>query len=710
MSAADLNGQIEISADTFMGRMVRDFDWSATSIGPLPQWPDSLKEAINWMLSSPRPLLFWWGDELIQFCNDACLATLGERLPLTLGQRAVDCWKNVWHTLGPRIAIALSARQKAGPGAGSFPFLQALGRGGRSYSYSPGRLADLGGAIGVFADVGDAAAEWIAAVALMEGAPQQAVPSQRPSKAVKQGARKIRGASERAFSHSLDNDKISRIYQHWIERLHPDDRETAWRELWLAIDGTGDLYEALYRELSPANGEIRWIEVKATIVRDDRRRAIRLVGVQTDITEHIHLTQSEPSLVPAAGVPTNISNDGKDGRRDSRKPRARDRIWTISHDMLATATRAGSWQSFNPAWTSTVGWSEEQLRAPGVEALVHPDDRLAFRQAFALLEHGQAAVQVEVRFRRQDRAYCWLNWTMQRDDDLIYAAARDVSDEKAYMDRIVAIDRALRRSLKMEALGQLTGGIAHDFNNIFTSIVSALDLLQVKIDRGQIESAKRYIDAAMDSTKRAADLAHRLQQFSRRQPESQHAVDVRQLVLSRKNLLRRTFGSRLSFRIANAHDGWLTRCDPAALEGALLRIVLSARDAVADDGALTISVRNRVVKYVPGRQSLLPPGEYISLGICDTGEVAMDAVRQQVIGPMHRPGAADQISENDLSMIAGFVRQSSGYAVIRRRPGVGTTVELNLPRCRDDANETVLDIEAHDVQREGNAHEANTSR
>ena len=79
---------------------------------------------------------------------------------------------------------------------------------------------------------------------------------------------------------------------------------------------------------------------------------------------------------------------------------------------------------------------------------------------------------------------------------------------------------------KMEAVGQLTGGIAHDFNNMLAVIMSAMNLIQRKLARGETDVGK-FVEAATDAATRAANLTARLLAFSRQQPLAPQ-VDRRQ--------------------------------------------------------------------------------------------------------------------------------------------------------------------------------------
>ncbi len=88
----------------------------------------------------------------------------------------------------------------------------------------------------------------------------------------------------------------------------------------------------------------------------------------------------------------------------------------------------------------------------------------------------------------------------------------------------------------MEAIGQLSGGIAHDFNNMLGVISGSLELIKRRIDKGDY-GIDRYMDAAMQGTKRAAALTHRLLAFARQQPLAPEPVDANKMIGTMSELL-----------------------------------------------------------------------------------------------------------------------------------------------------------------------------
>ena len=86
-----------------MGELTRNFDWSQTSLGMPDQWPYSLRITVSNLLRSKFPMFLWWGEEMIQFYNDAYRPSLGNsgKHPFALGQKAKDCWLEIWDIVSP---------------------------------------------------------------------------------------------------------------------------------------------------------------------------------------------------------------------------------------------------------------------------------------------------------------------------------------------------------------------------------------------------------------------------------------------------------------------------------------------------------------------------------------------------------------------------------------------------------------------------------
>ncbi len=91
-----------------MADRIRSFDWGQTSIGPVDRWPEILLNTVNILLNSHHPMFLWWGDDLVQFYNDAYRPSLGKgKHPAALGQKGEDCWPEIWSIIYPQIEAVM---------------------------------------------------------------------------------------------------------------------------------------------------------------------------------------------------------------------------------------------------------------------------------------------------------------------------------------------------------------------------------------------------------------------------------------------------------------------------------------------------------------------------------------------------------------------------------------------------------------------------
>jgi PAS domain S-box-containing protein len=458
--------------------------------------------------------------------------------------------------------------------------------------------------------------------------------------------------------------------QEWGKIVHPEDVPGAVAAWTHAIE-TGDAYETEFR-LRRADGAFRWFLTRAVPARDENGNIVRWIGTNTDVHDQKMIAAE------LAALNTTLAD------RVREKTRERDRIWNVSQDLLLVAGIDGTWRTINPAWTATLGWSEQELLHKTSHWLEHPDDRERADAEIGRLAHGIPTIRFENRFRHRDGSYRWLSWTAVPDDDLIYAVARDVTAEKAALERLKSTEDALRQSQKMEAVGQLTGGIAHDFNNLLTGIIGSLELMKIRLAKGRIDNVERYISAAMTSANRAAALTHRLLAFARRQPLSPRSVNADQLVASLEDLLRRTIGETIDLKIETSTNLWSTLCDPNQLESALLNLAINARDAMPEGGRLTIKTSNARLDGVLLANPALSPGDYICIDVADTGIGMTAEVVARAFDPFFTTKPIGQGTGLGLSMIYGFARQSNGHVIIDSTLKAGTSVRIYLPRHDGD--------------------------
>lgn len=238
----------------------------------------------------------------------------------------------------------------------------------------------------------------------------------------------------------------------------------------------------------------------------------------------------------------------------------------------------------------------------------------------------------------------------------------------------------IRQMQKMEAVGQLTGGIAHDFNNMLAVIISAMNLAQRKLKRGE-HDLEKLIEAATDAASRAAKLTSRLLAFSRQQPLAPQVVDTNRLVTGMSDLLRRALGEGIRIETVLAGGLWKTHADPSQIENAILNLAVNARDAMSEDGKLTIETANSHLDdgYAATHADVIP-GQYVMIAVSDTGEGMSADVMARAFEPFFTTKPVNKGTGLGLSQVFGFVKQSGGHVKIYSERDQGTTVRIYLPR------------------------------
>ena len=89
-------GQDFLSGGGEMGALMRSMDWSATPLGPLNAWPESLRTVAALILASSFPMAILWGNDLISIYNDAYRVIAGDRHPRAMGRSAREVWPEAW--------------------------------------------------------------------------------------------------------------------------------------------------------------------------------------------------------------------------------------------------------------------------------------------------------------------------------------------------------------------------------------------------------------------------------------------------------------------------------------------------------------------------------------------------------------------------------------------------------------------------------------
>jgi PAS domain S-box-containing protein len=122
----------------------------------------------------------------------------------------------------------------------------------------------------------------------------------------------------------------------------------------------------------------------------------------------------------------------------------RDRIWSVSEDLLGVSNFEGYFTSINPSWQRLLGWSEDEILSMHVSELRHPDDAATANEQRAKLARGIRTVRMENRFRHKNGSWRWIAWTLSAENGLIYVAGRHMTPEKTAAEALRKSEQQFR--------------------------------------------------------------------------------------------------------------------------------------------------------------------------------------------------------------------------------------------------------------------------
>jgi PAS domain S-box-containing protein len=344
---------------------------------------------------------------------------------------------------------------------------------------------------------------------------------------------------------------------------------------------------------------------------------------------------------------------------------------------LYRSTPAGRLLMANPALADMLGYgSVDDLLAAGIERVYAvPGQRADLMRRYADADRVE---RVEVDWVRKNGRPI----RVQLNGRQVRNAAGEIEAFEMIVEDVTerrALERQLRHSQKMEAVGQLTGGIAHDFNNILTTVLANADFIASSLP-SQLAELRRDVDDIKDAASRGAELIRKLMAFSRREPLALEYLDLATVASEASGMLRRLLPESIEMRLTAEPAAEQVRADRGALLQIILNLATNARDAMPEGGQLHIATfpvaidEALCVRWGFGR-----PGRYMCLELRDTGTGMDDATRAKVFEPFFTTKPVGKGTGLGLAMVYGLVKQHNGYVAVDSHVAGGSSFRVYLP-------------------------------
>ncbi len=236
------------------------------------------------------------------------------------------------------------------------------------------------------------------------------------------------------------------------------------------------------------------------------------------------------------------------------------------------------------------------------------------------------------------------------------------------------LEKQVRHSQKMEAIGSLAGGIAHDFNNVLTPIIGHAEIMRFRLRQSgqQDQELEKSIGEILAAAKRAKSLVGQILTFARSQEQNSVALYVHPIIKEVMSLIKVALPSTIEI-----HQEIDTECrqvlmDPVQLHQVLMNLCTNSFHAMEGGvGVLTVRLAKGEVDQ-DGR-------EWLVLSVADTGAGIEPAVLPRIFEPYFTTKDKSRGTGMGLAMVHGIVGGNGGRVEVQSEVGVGTTFYVYLP-------------------------------
>jgi PAS domain S-box-containing protein len=352
---------------------------------------------------------------------------------------------------------------------------------------------------------------------------------------------------------------------------------------------------------------------------------------------------------------------------------------------IVIADKQGLISEMNAQALGMFGYEREELYGKPVEILLPERLRTSHeghRSNYAEDPHARPmGVGMELYARRRDGTEFPVEISLgplqTKTETLISSIIVDISSRKK-------MEKQIRFSQRMEAIGQLAGGVAHDFNNLLSVILGSADAV---LEALPLEHpATKKVEMIRHAGSSAADLTRQLLAFGRQQMLQPRVLHLKEVVDRTLKLLRRLIDEDIEITVSLEPSLGSVKADPGQLEQILLNLAVNARDAMPRGGRLMIEARNVELDdaYRDGHLMVVP-GRYVMFSVEDTGCGMTHETQSRIFDPFFTTKGVGKGTGLGLATVYGIVKQSGGYIWVYSELGKGSVFKIYLPLIEQSA-------------------------
>jgi two-component system, cell cycle sensor histidine kinase and response regulator CckA len=249
----------------------------------------------------------------------------------------------------------------------------------------------------------------------------------------------------------------------------------------------------------------------------------------------------------------------------------------------------------------------------------------------------------------------------------VVAISRDVTEK-------IKLEKQVRHSQKMEAIGALAGGIAHDFNNVLTPIIGHAEIIRFRMRQKnqQDHELAGSIEEILVAAKRAKSLVDQILTFARSQEQSSVALYLHPVIKEVLSLIKVALPSTIEIRQEIDKDCGQVFIDPVQLHQVLMNLCTNSFHAMEGRvGILTV----RLAKGEEDQNGV----KWVVLSVMDTGSGIDPSVLPRIFEPYFTTKDKSRGTGMGLAMVHGIISRHGGRMEVRSEVNVGTSFDIYLP-------------------------------
>lgn len=264
---------------------------------------------------------------------------------------------------------------------------------------------------------------------------------------------------------------------------------------------------------------------------------------------------------------------------------------------------------------------------------------------------------------------------------------RDITDKVKAQKQQEQLEKQLRQTFKMEAMGVLAGGIAHDFNNILSAILGYTELALRELTGD--EGVNRRLQSVMTAASRAKNLVQQILLYSRKSESERQYIEIHEIVFEASDLLRKTIPSSIRLKLDIDANTGVIFADPTQIHQVVMNLCTNAYQALSQkNGEIAVSLKSIVVDpELDSKYSHLTHNKYALLTVSDTGKGISEDSLSQIFEPFFTTKKSGEGTGMGLSVVNGIVQEHDGHIHVESRLSHGSCFEVLIPLSSEKAIE-----------------------